>query len=515
MQKKSDIVLIILLILAALGIIDSAYLTYEHFAVDTTVTCGFGIFNECGRVLQSVYSVVYGIPLASFGFLYYSTLFIALVILTFKESKLIKVLLILLTPAGALISFYLIYLQFFILNALCLYCMLSAVISLSLFALVQIKYPKERVEMTSRFSRFLYINFLSKIIFLFQSDYIHEVMVSLGKFFGEKNWLKGIASFLFVYKNHSLRQNIAGIKFANPVGLAAGYDYDARLTRILPSFGFGFQSVGTVTNLPYEGNEPPRLGRLPKSRSLMVNKGFKNSGAKVIVEKLEKLNFTYPVGISIGKTNSLDIDTQREGVKDIITVFELFENSKVENAYYELNISCPNLKGKVSFYPLKNLDELLKAVDSLKIKKPIFIKMPIDKTDRETLAMLKVIAKHKVTGVIFGNLQKDRKNKHLVKSEVKKYKVGNFSGKPTFERSNELISLCYKHFKNRLVIIGCGGIFSGLDAYTKIKRGARVVQFITAMIYEGPQIAANINIELAELLKRDGYRNISEAVGTI
>ena len=114
MQKKSDIVLIILLILAALGIIDSAYLTYEHYAVDTTVTCGFGIFNECGRVLQSVYSVVYGIPLASFGFLYYSTLFIALVILTFKESKLIKVLLILLTPAGALISFYLIYLQIFI-----------------------------------------------------------------------------------------------------------------------------------------------------------------------------------------------------------------------------------------------------------------------------------------------------------------------------------------------------------------------------------------------------------------
>ena len=141
--------------------------------------------------------------------------------------------------------------------------------------------------------------------------------------------------------------------------------------------------------------------------------------------------------------------------------------------------------------------------------------MPIDKTDRETLAMLKVIAKHKVTGVIFGNLQKDRKNKHLVKSEVKKYKVGNFSGKPTFERSNELISLCYKHFKNRLVIIGCGGIFSGLDAYTKIKRGARVVQFITAMIYEGPQIAANINIELAELLKRDGYKNISQAVGTV
>jgi dihydroorotate dehydrogenase subfamily 2 len=515
MRKRRDIILIFLLILAAAGIIDSAYLTYEHFAVDSSVTCGFGIFNECGRVLQSVYSVVYGIPLALFGFIYYSTLFAALTAITLKDSKLVKFLLLILTPIGVLTSLYLVYLQFFILNALCLYCMLSAIISLTLFGLIQNKFPGERVAIIARLSRFLYINLFSKIIFLFQSDYIHEIMVSFGQFLGNFAWLSKTAEFLFVFKSGELNQSIAGIKFANPVGLAAGYDYDARLTQILPAFGFGFQSVGTITNKPYEGNPPPRLGRLPKSRSLMVNKGFKNSGAKVVIKKMEKFIFSYPVGISIGRTNSDENDTQKESVSDIISAFKIFEKSTVKHTYYELNISCPNLKGNVTFYPPKNLGQLLSAVDKLKIKKQIFVKMPIEKSDRDALAMLKVIAKHKITGVIFGNLQKDRNNKVLVRSEVKKYKVGNFSGKPTYERSNELISLCYKHYKGRLVIIGCGGIFNGADAYEKFKRGASLVQFITGMIYEGPQVAANINIELADLLKKDGFKNISEVVGTV
>lgn len=139
--------------------------------------------------------------------------------------------------------------------------------------------------------------------------------------------------------------------------------------------------------------------------------------------------------------------------------------------------------------------------------------MPIDKTDKETLDMLKVISKHSPKGVIFGNLQKDRKHKSLDKSEVAKFKMGNFSGKPTFERSNELIKLAYKKYKNRFVIIGCGGVFSAEDAYTKIKLGASLIQMITGLIYQGPQIVSEINLGLAELLKKDGYKNISKAVG--
>lgn len=515
MQKKIDLILVILLILAAAGVIDSAYLTYKHYAVDASVTCGFGIFAECGRVLKSSYSQIIGVPLALLGFLYYCSLFIVLVALTFREIKLAKFTVLLLTFAGLFTSVYLVYIQVLILNALCLYCIISAVLSITLFALAQKKFAIERIELISRLIRFLYIHFIKHLMFLFPSDNIHERAVDFGGFLGRSELINKVFDIFFNYKNPVLRQKITGVQFENPIGLAAGFDYDAKLTQIMPSLGFGFHTVGTVTNLPYEGNTPPRLGRLPKSKSLMVNKGFKNSGVKVVIEKLKMKNFRNSLGISIGRTNSLSLATQKLSVEDIVTSFKSFERSKVKNSYYELNISCPNLKGDVTFYPPKNLEELLSAVDKLKIKKPIFVKMPIEKSDREVLDMLKVISRHNITGVIFGNLQKDRKDRSFVKSELKKYKVGNFSGKPTFVRSNELITLCYKKYKTRFVIIGCGGIFDGRDAYEKICRGASLVQLVTALVYQGPQVAANVNIELAELLKKDGYKNISDAVGTI
>ena len=246
----------------------------------------------------------------------------------------------------------------------------------------------------------------------------------------------------------------------------------------------------------------------------MVNKGFKNLGAKKTAEKLTNQTFKIPLGISIGKTNIISLRTQESAIEDILQAFETIETSNIKNAYYELNISCPNLYGNITFYPPKNLDELLSEVDKLKLSKPVFIKMPINETDRRTLAMLEIISKHKVAGIIFGNLQKDRKDPALDQNEVKKWKVGNFSGKPTEKRSNELISLAYKHCKNRLVIIGCGGIFSAEDAYRKIKFGASLVQLITGLIYEGPLLVAKINSELPKLLKQDGFKNISEAVGS-
>ena len=192
----------------------------------------------------------------------------------------------------------------------------------------------------------------------------------------------------------------------------------------------------------------------------------------------------------------------------------LFESSHINNSYYELNISCPNLKGDVSFYPPKNLEKLLRAVDRIQLKKPLFIKMPISETNAATSAMLNVISRHSPAGVIFGNLLKDRKNSNLVKAEVAKFLVGNFSGKPTYDRSNELISLTYKKYKNRFVIIGCGGIFTAEDAYEKIRRGASLVQLITGMIYQGPQLICKINNGILDLLEMDGFNSISEAVGS-
>ncbi len=360
---------------------------------------------------------------------------------------------------------------------------------------------------------FLYRNFLKRVFFILDPELVHEMITSYGEKLGSHGFSKAVIKRIFFVQNKALEQKVAGINFKNPIGLAAGFDYEAKLTNILPQLSFGFQTVGTITNSAYEGNPKPRLGRLPKSKSLMVNKGFKNPGVKAIIKKLQKCQFETPVGLSIGQTNSAKAVTQKEAVEDIVSSFKIAAAARVPFGYYELNISCPNLSGKVSFYPPENLRDLLSAVTALKLKAPLFIKMPIEATNEAILEMLKIIVEFPVAGVIFGNLQKDRREPSLRKEEVKKFPVGNFSGKPTEKRSNELITLTYKKYGKRLIIIGCGGVFSAGDAYRKIKLGASLIQLITGMIFEGPQLIAQINLELPRLLRQDGFTQIFEAVG--
>lgn len=361
---------------------------------------------------------------------------------------------------------------------------------------------------------FIYKKIIKKIFFRFDPEKVHNLVTTQGELIGKSKFLTNLISKKFGKKSPIIKQNLAGINFEGPIGLAAGFDYEAKVVKILPSVGFGFNTIGTITNNAYEGNPAPRLGRLIKSKSLMVNKGFKNKGAIWTAEKLKNKTFKIPLGISIGKTNTKIKETQKFAIADILQAFDKLEKANIKNAYYELNISCPNLYGNISFYPPKNLDELLSAVDRLKITKPIFIKMPINETNESFEKMLDVIVRHKIKGVIIGNLQKDRNNSEIIKKELK-WKFGNFSGKPTWNRSNELISLTYKKYKNKLIIIGCGGVFSAKDAYTKIQLGASLVQLITGLIFEGPLLVAKINQELPKLIKNDGFENISEAIGSV
>jgi dihydroorotate dehydrogenase subfamily 2 len=350
-------------------------------------------------------------------------------------------------------------------------------------------------------------------LFKFDAEAVHDLFIKTGRSLGKYTITQKIAGVLWNYKNSSLEQNISGINFKNPIGLAAGFDYEGSLTQILPSVGFGLETVGTITNGSYEGNAKPRLGRLIKSKSLLVNKGFKNLGMEQTLKKIKGSHFKIPVGLSIGVTNTSTLANQNEAILDIVKAFETAENSGIPFSYYELNISCPNLQVSVEFYSPNSLDELLSAVTKNKLSRPLFVKMPIDKTNAEVISMFEVIVKHPVTGVIFGNLQKNKLDLSLDQAEVGRFSKGFFSGKPTEKRSNELISFAYKAYGHKLIIIGCGGVFSAEDAYKKIKLGASLVQMITGMIFEGPQVISDINLGLAKLLQADGYTNISEAVG--
>ncbi len=503
-----------------LGITDAGYLTYEHYSQvipPCKVNRFLPIASDCGKVLRSSYSIMFGVPLAVFGVIQYSFLLIAIILFAIYRKKIFIYWLILQSAIGAIFSLYFIYIQLVILNSICTYCMLSALLSFTIFFLVNKIFKKERFILRLSIIAFIYQKFIKPIFFLFDAEFIHNSHIFLGELLGN-SYFKKYINWKFNYSSTKLKQKLVGINFEGPIGLAAGFDYESRLTQILYSIGFGFQSVGTITNLSYQGNPPPRLGRLPRSRSLMVNKGFRNLGAEKTSKKLVLSGvegFMIPMGISIGMSNNQSIDSTKKAIGDIVNSFKIFEKLKIKNSYYEINISCPNLLNTdVDFYKPENFNQLLQSIKRLKLKKPIFVKMPISITNKEFVSLLNVVIKYEfVKGVIIGNLWKDRKSKLLDKQEVKKFFVGNFSGKPCEKRSNELIKLTYKKFGKKLLIIGCGGVFNGQDAYEKIKLGASLIQMITGMIYQGPQIISQINLELEELLEKDGFKNIKDAIG--
>ena len=308
-----------------------------------------------------------------------------------------------------------------------------------------------------------------------------------------------------------LTQEIAGVTFPNPVGLAAGFDKDCHFMKILPDLGFGFEEVGSITAEPYEGNPGPRLKRLVKDESIIVYYGLKNQGAKALKQKLNK-QFRIPIGVSIAKTNKLH-KTMKLKIADWIKGIKLMKSS---GDYLTINLSCPNTFDPTNFCNAKDLKPLLAEVAKLKIKKPVFLKITADLTRSEADRILDVCKKHDfITGFILTNLVKDR-SKVKFKSEEKHHKnyKGGLSGKIVQKKAVALTKYFYEKTQGKYVLIGCGGIFTAEDAYEYIKNGASLVQLITGMIFEGPAAIKNINKGLVELLEKDGYRNISEAVGS-
>jgi len=362
----------------------------------------------------------------------------------------------------------------------------------------------------------IYKKIIKPILFLFPADDVHAFFLKKGSSLGNSNFAKSIIHKLFSYQDCILETQVSGIKFKNPLGLAAGFDYDADLIDILPSIGFGFHTVGTVTLLPYIGNPRPMLDRLPKSKSLLVNKGFKSAGLTSVLKKINKREKGIPLGLSIGSTNQ-SYKKIEAMIDDVCGSFTIALKEDYFD-YFELNISCPNLINidnlKDKFDQPLGFGMLLNKLSYLNINKPLFVKMHAEKTIDETLSLCEVALNYKwVSGFIFSNLVKDRNNPKFDKEEVKNAGPGNFSGKPTEELSNNLITEVYKKYKDRFVIIGTGGIFTGKDAYEKIKRGSSLVQMVTGMVYMGPAQIGKINKELARLLRKDGYKNMTEAIG--
>jgi len=345
-------------------------------------------------------------------------------------------------------------------------------------------------------------------LFLTDAEDVHDKTVRFCQFFGKYNILRGLTSLLFFYSNPILEQKIRGIKFSNPIGLAAGFDKNALLTDILPSIGFGFAEVGSITGESCDGNPKPRLWRLKKSKGLIVYYGLKNEGCERISERLKNKKFRIPIGTSIAKTNSKDTVETERGIQDYVKAFKCFVDI---GDYFTINISCPNAFGGEPFNDPEKLNLLLTEIDKIETKKPIFLKIPPDLSEPEIDGIINISKNHRIDGFICTNLTKDRNNEKIIDKIVPE--KGSISGKPVEELSNNLISYIYKKTRGKFIIIGCGGVFSTEDAYEKIKLGANLVELITGMVFEGPQLISEINQGLARLLKKDGFSNISQAIG--
>jgi len=348
-------------------------------------------------------------------------------------------------------------------------------------------------------TNFLYQNIAKPVFFKLEPETVHETMTAGGEVLGRYAATRFLTDQFFAFHDPRLSRTFNGISFPNPVGLAAGFDYQAQLPQITASVGFGWQSIGTVTWLAYKGNPKPRLVRLKESGSLIVNKGLKGPGARIIAHKLQRQDFPIPIGISIASTNK-KWASGHEQLLDIAQSFQIFEQKDVRHSYYEMNISCPNTFGGEPFTTPDRLKLLLKMLDLMDLSRPLYLKMPSDLSSPRQVTLLKVANHHNVQGVIMANLWKKRESGVVSQKDTTVWMEhqGNLSGKPTWKRSNELVALVRNKFKNRFTIIGTGGIFSPADAQTKLDLGADLVQLVTGMIFQGPQLIGQINRHLAE-----------------
>lgn len=356
--------------------------------------------------------------------------------------------------------------------------------------------------------KILYKNLFKPIAFSLDPEFVHDRILSVGVLLGKTNLGRKLTRALFAYSSPVLEQTLAGIHFPNPIGLAAGFDKNAELTDILPEVGFGFAELGSITGEACSGNPKTRLWRLPKSKSLVVYYGLKNDGAEKISMRMKNRIFKIPIGISVAKTNSPQTVNLTDGVKDYAKAYRAFAET---GSYITVNISCPNAFGGQPFTDPVRLEALLAELDTIPSSKPVFLKLSPDQEMQEVDALLEVIGRHNIAGIICSNLTKNRNNKKIIETGLPE--VGGLSGKAVEDLANKLIIHIYKKTGRKYIIVGCGGVFNAEDAYKKIKLGASLIQLITGMIYEGPQIIGEINQGLVKLLQRDGYKNVSEAIG--
>jgi dihydroorotate dehydrogenase len=304
-----------------------------------------------------------------------------------------------------------------------------------------------------------------------------------------------------------LAQRLWGLEFQNPIGLAAGYDKNARVPDAMRRLGFGFVEIGTVTPSPQPGNAKPRVFRLDEDRAIVNRMGFNSVGLDKVIDRLSRRDGIGIVGVNLGKNlDTMDAAADYE---------EGIRRAAGRADYLVVNISSPNtpglrdLQGRMALDAL--LRRLLEARGKVGRRVPLLLKIAPDLTPAERCDIAEVALDTGIDGLIVANTTIARpvglRSRHS-------RETGGLSGRPLFAQSTALLFDIYRLTGGKLPLIGVGGISTGADAYAKICAGASLVQLYTALIFDGPILVGRIKQQLAELLRTDGFASIAEAVGT-
>ncbi len=332
----------------------------------------------------------------------------------------------------------------------------------------------------------MYKSLIRPLLFKFDPEKVHHFTFSVLKGIQKIPFVSNIIRQKYVIEDPRLEREIFGLKFKNPVGLAAGFDKDARLYQELSNFGFGFIEIGTITPKPQEGNPKKRLFRLPEDSAIINRMGFNNGGVIDVVERLKK-NKNVLIGGNIGKNK---VTPNEKAIYDYLICFDILYDVV---DYFVVNVSSPNtpnLRELQDKEPLKNLLQTLQERNKTKpTLKPILLKIAPDLTDEQLLDIIDIVKSTKIAGIIATNTTISREG---LKSENLK-ETGGLSGKPLKNRSTEVIRFLSQKSGNAFPIIGVGGIHSAEDALEKLEAGASLVQLYTGFIYEGPKLIKEIN----------------------
>jgi dihydroorotate dehydrogenase len=336
----------------------------------------------------------------------------------------------------------------------------------------------------------MYRSIIKPFFFLLPAERAHYFAMSLLKVALATPLIGGAMRRKFNYHNPALRKQLFGLTFENPVGLAAGFDKDARWVDELACLGFGFIEIGTVTPIGQPGNEKPRLFRLPKDEALINRMGFNNGGSKAAAARLKKRRSKIIVGGNIGKNK---VTPNEDALNDYLLCFEdLFDAVD----YFAVNVSSPNTPGLRALQDKEPLLHLLLTLQQRNLSKgnpkPILLKIAPDLTNGQLDDIIHIVAESGIAGVIATNTTIERAPLISSAAEIAACGAGGLSGKPLRERSTEVIRYLKQQSGNAFPVIGVGGIHTAQDAIEKLNAGADLVQVYTGFVYEGPGVASAI-----------------------